>query len=125
MDSDQTGIGSPGQIKGRERSESLISGLAAASFFGISLCALALAAAAIIEAPQGIKQILSICLSAFCVSLFFFVSASFFYYIASVLFKLEKFKALRLIGGLIVWILGLVPLGLVWAVLRIMRGFQA
>ena len=125
MNSDQAGASPSGQAGGWKKARFLISGLAFASFFGIALSALALASAALFEAPQSLKRLLSFCLGGASVSLFFFLSASFFSDILSVFFKLEKIKPLRLLGRLFLCILGLVPLGLFWAALRIMRGFRA
>ena len=125
MNSDQAGTSPSGPPGGWKKSRFLLSGLAFASFFGIALSALALASAALFEAPQSLKRLLSFCLGGASVSLFFFLSASFFSDILGVFFKFEKIKPLRLLGRLFLCLLGLVPLGLFWAALRIMRGFRA
>jgi|GEM_PF-933505 len=149
MDSDQTGTGlsdqykeqlgelaqgqlaeqpsgqSEGQDNGLKKSRSLMAGLALVSFLGLAFCALILTAVALLEAPQGLKNAVTVCLSASSVGLFYFLSASFFFDLFCTFFKLEKLRILRLAGRLLLWLSSLIPLGLTWAVLRIMRGFKA
>ncbi|MDX9784315.1 MAG: hypothetical protein RBT72_06155 [Spirochaetia bacterium] len=114
-----------GAVKGLGKSRSLIAGLAIVSFLSLALSTLALTATALLEAPQGIKKVIMYCLSVSSVGLFYFLSASFFFDLFCVFFKLEKISILRLVARLLLWLSTLIPLGLVWAVLRIMRGFQA
>jgi small-conductance mechanosensitive channel len=113
------------QSGGWKKAKAIIYGLAIASIAIIALCALGLAAAALVDAPQGIRLSISFCLGGASIFLFFLLSVAFFCDIFGVFFKIEKFKPFRLLGRLFLCLLGLLPLGSVWAVLRIIRGFQA
>ncbi len=126
MDMDQAETGkSAKQPAGWDKAKAILHGLAIASITVIALCVIGLVAAAIIDAPQGIRLSISFCLGGASIFLFFLLLASFFCEILGVLFKIEKPKPFRLLGRLFLCLLGLLPLGSVWAALRVMRGFQA